>query len=63
MKARQLEVYNENGDLEKIEVTLETGEHLFDAVWDPRDEQNDKNRIDFRQWVKRMTDQHGHELT
>jgi hypothetical protein len=63
MKARQAEVYNENGDLEKIEVTLETGEHLFDAVWDPRDEQNDKNRIDFRQWVKRMTDQHGHELT
>ena len=63
MKARQLEVYNENGDLEKIEVTLETGEHLFDAVWDPTDEQNDKNRIAFREWVKRMVSQHDHELT
>jgi len=63
MKARQAEVYNENGDLEKIEVTLETGEHLFDAVWDPIDEQNDKNRIEFRQWVKRVVDRKGHELT
>ena len=63
MKARQAEVYNENGDLEKIEVTLETGEHLFDAVWDPTNEQNDKNRIEFRQWVKRMVDRKGHELT
>ena len=63
MKARQAEVYNENGDLEKIEVTLETGEHLFDAVWDATDEQNDKNRIEFRQWVKRMVDRKGHELT
>ena len=63
MKARQAEVYNENGDLEKIEITLESGDHLFDAVWNPEDEQNDKNRIDFRQWVRRMVDQHGHELT
>jgi hypothetical protein len=63
MKARQKEVFNEKGDLEKIEVTLETGTHLFDALWDPTDEQNDKNRMDFRKWVKRITAQHGHELT
>jgi hypothetical protein len=63
MKARQVEIYNEDGDLEKIEVTLETGVHLFDALWDPNDEQNDKNRTHFREWVKRITAQHGHELT
>ena len=63
MKARQAEVYSENGDLEKIEVTLETGEHLFDALWDPTDEQTTENHIAFREWVKRMTSQKGHELT
>jgi hypothetical protein len=63
MKARQAEVYNEEGDLEKIEVTLETGTHLFDAIWDPNDEQTDDKRMAFRQWVKRITAQHGHQLT
>jgi hypothetical protein len=63
MKARQVEVYNQDGSLEKIEVTLETGTHLFDVLWDPTDEQNDENRTAFRQWVKRITAQHGHDLT
>ena len=63
MRARQVEVYNQDGSLEKIEVTLETGTHLFDALWDPTDEQTDENRTAFRQWVKRITAQHGHELT
>ena len=63
MKARQVEVYSENGDLEKIEITLETGVHLFDALWDPTDEQNEENRKAFREWAKRLTAQHGHELT
>jgi hypothetical protein len=63
MKARQAEVYSEDGSLEKIEVTLETGTHLFDAIWDPRDEQTEENRTEFRKWVKRITSQHGHELT
>ena len=63
MKARQVEVFDQDGNLEKVEVTLETGVHLFDAVWDPKDEQNEKNRTAFREWVKRIALQHGHELT
>ena len=63
MKARQAEVFDQDGNLEKIEVTLETGTHLFDAVWDDNDEQNEKNRIAFREWVKRMVKQQGHDLT
>ena len=63
MKARQVEVYDDKGNLEKIEVTLETGEHLFDAVWDPVDDQTEENRIAFREWAKRMVAQKGHELT
>jgi hypothetical protein len=63
MKARQVEVYGDQGNLEKIEVTLETGEHLFDTVWDPADDQTEENRIAFREWAKRMVAQKGHELT
>jgi hypothetical protein len=63
MKARSVDVYDQEGNLEKIEITLETGVHLFDAMWDPNDEQTDQKRIEFRQWVKRITSQHGHELT
>jgi hypothetical protein len=63
MKARQVEVFDEYGDLKCIEVTLEDGNHLFDAVWDDRDEQTEEKRIEFRKWVKRMVAQKGHELT
>lgn len=63
MKARSKEIYDENGSLQTIEVTLETDVHLFDAQWDPREEQNEENRNAFRKWVKRIASQHGHELT
>ena len=63
MKARQIEVFNEYGDLERIEITLEDGTHLFDAVWDDQDEQTEKNRIAFREWVKRVVEQKEHTLT
>jgi hypothetical protein len=63
MKARSVEIFDDQGNLDKIEVTLETGVHLFDAVWDPTDEQNEDNRIAFREWVKRVTLRNGHELT
>ena len=63
MKARQVEVFDQDGNLERIEITLENGTHLFDAQWDENDEQTDKNRIAFREWTKRMVSQQGHELT
>jgi hypothetical protein len=63
MKARQVEVFDQDGNLEKIEITLENGTHLFDAQWDENDEQTEKNRIAFREWTKRMVSQQGHDLT
>ena len=63
MKARQLEVFDQDGNLERIEITLEDGKHLFDAIWDETEEQNEKNRIAFREWTKRMVSQQGHDLT
>jgi hypothetical protein len=61
MKARQVEIFDKDGSLTKIEVTLENGEHLFDAIWDTRDEQTHDNRIEFRKWVNRQIRSHDHE--
>jgi hypothetical protein len=63
MKARQKEIHDNDGNLTKIEVTLENGEHLFDVLWDDRDEQTEENRVAFREWAKRMVKRNGHELT
>ena len=63
MKARQKEVYDQDGNLQKIEVTLQDGNHLFDAIWDPTDPQTEEYHIKFREWTKRMVKQQGHELT
>lgn len=62
MKVRQKEVF-ENGDLVRIEFTKMDGEHLFDSLWDPRDEQTEANRVEFRKWSYRMVEQKGHEIT
>jgi hypothetical protein len=61
MKARQVEIFDKEGNLTKIEVTLENDEHLFDALWDARDEQTHDNRVEFRQWVNRQIRAHDHE--
>jgi hypothetical protein len=61
MKARQVEIFDKEGNLTKIEVTLENDEHLFDALWDNRDEQTHENRVEFRQWVNRQIRAHDHE--
>jgi hypothetical protein len=63
MKARQKEIHDNEGNLTKIEVILENGEHLFDVLWDDRDEQTEENRVAFREWAKRMVKRNGHELT
>ena len=63
MEARQHEIHDQEGNLVKIVVTLENGEHLFDVLWDPNEEQNEKNREDFRAWARLMVKRNGHNLT
>ena len=49
MRARQKEIFDDQGNLVKIEITLENGQHLFDMLWDEQDEQTEENRIQFRE--------------
>ena len=46
VKTVQTEIFDKDGNLTKIEVHLLNGEHLFDALWDPRDAQTHDNRAD-----------------
>lgn len=63
MKTVQTEIFDKDGNLTKIEIYLENGEHLFDALWDPRDEQTHDNRVAFREWTNRQIRNHDHEVS
>lgn len=63
MKTVQTEIFDKDGNLTKIEIYLSNGEHLFDALWDPRDEQTHDNRVAFREWVNRQIRNHDHEAS
>jgi hypothetical protein len=49
-RAIPIDVYDQDGNMTKIEVQDASGNHIADFVWDPTDEQTSENRIKFRQW-------------
>ena len=61
-KAIPAEIYNDQGDMVRIEFHDGSGEHIIDAVWDERDEQTSKKRIEFRDWAYHMMMQKGYEV-
>lgn len=49
---RLTEVFNDDGKMVKIVAEeAETGRHVLDVLWDPRDEQDEDTRKEFRQWA------------
>ena len=48
------DVYDEKGDMLRIEAHDLEGEFVIQAVWDPTDEQTSENREEFRKWFYRM---------
>lgn len=63
MRAIPIDVYDAEGHLTKIEAQGADGEHVLDFLWDPRDEQNSKNREEFRKFVYRFLEQKGYEVS
>jgi hypothetical protein len=62
MIAIPVDVYDKDGNMSKIEFNEKSGDHIFDVLWDPRDEQTSENRIKFRKWAYRMIEQKGYEV-
>lgn len=61
-KAIPVDVYDKSGNLLRVELHDEAGDHVFDALWDPTDEQTMENRQMFRQWVYTMARRKGYEV-
>ena len=57
-----VDVYDADGNLTRIEGINSAGDVVIDALWDPRDEQNNDNRVKFRVWAYRMLNQMGYEV-
>ena len=51
------DVYDDNGDMLRIEAHDLEGEFVLQAVWDPTDEQTSDNREEFRKWFYRILKQ------
>jgi hypothetical protein len=45
------EIFNDKGDLLKIEFHTLEGEFVIEAVWDERDAQSEENHKAFRKWA------------
>ena len=57
-----VDIYDKDGHMVKIEFNDCSGNHVVDALWDPREEQNSENRIEFRKWAYRLIEQQGYEV-
>ena len=57
-----VEVFSKEGDLMRIEFHDLDGNHIIDAVWDPKDDQTSENRVKFREWAYRFIEQKDYEV-
>ena len=58
----QIEHFDKDGNLTKIEAIGSGGEHLLDFLWDERDPQDRENRLEFRKWVNRHLKTKGYDV-
>jgi hypothetical protein len=55
MKKAMLAEFFDDTKLTHIECTdVESGKHIFDVLWDPRELNTPENREKFRNWVVRL---------
>jgi hypothetical protein len=62
MIVTQIDIYNKEGNLVRIEVFNAKGEFVMQFLWDEHDEQTSDNRVLFREWVNRHIKQMGYEV-
>lgn len=62
MAVTQVDIYDKDGNLVRIEAFKESGEFLMQFLWDERDAQTSENRVEFRKWANRHLKQSGHEV-
>ena len=56
------DVYDEDGNMLRIEYYDTAGSHICDIVWDDQDEQTSENRQFLREWGAKMMEQKGYQV-
>lgn len=56
------DVYDDKGDMLRIEAYDLEGEFVMQALWDPTDEQTSENRELFRKWFYRILKQQEYKV-
>ena len=56
------DVYDDKGDMLRIEAYDYDGEFVMQALWDPTDEQTSANREAFRKWFYRILKQQEYKV-
>jgi hypothetical protein len=51
MRVIPTDIYDEDGNLLRIEVTNLDGEFVIQSLWDENDAQTYENRVQFRKWT------------
>lgn len=51
------DIYDDEGNMLRIEAYDAKGDFVMQALWDPTDEQTRENREAFRKWFYRMLEQ------
>jgi len=63
MKYHTIDIYDNEGNMTRIEAYDRQGEFIMQALWDPTDEQTSENRVKFREWfakhLERSSDHEG----
>lgn len=55
-----VDIYNKDGEMQRIEAFDSKGDFIFQAMWDPNDEQTSEKREAFRKWAKTMAQRLGY---
>lgn len=55
-----VDIYDKEGAMTKIEAFDGKGDFIFQALWDPNDEQTSEKREAFRKWAKNMAQRLGY---
>lgn len=51
------DVYDQDGNLIRIDFHNEAGDFEIEAVWNDEDPQDSENRIEFRKWAYKILEQ------
>jgi hypothetical protein len=61
-RAIPVDVYDNEGNMIRIEFSDSSGNHVMDALWDETDAQTSENRTYFRKWAYNFLRNQGWEI-